>query len=227
MTDPFALKVAAFVATALELDADPAAIAEEVVSLKRDPNAGISTVELQSAAGPAPFLVYHYLLAETNDEGESGQELFDADVATLQRATEQNTPGPRILAHATAEGEAYVLATTPEVFRTLTGASEPQEEPPEPPIVSPQAAVATRKHAADRLIRLLRQANNEAANWLRATRNGEQATELGPEEAALALYLIDNESIKSLLQAINLLIESAQEQAVRAMTREEPPSQPV
>ena len=226
MTDPFALKVASFVATALELDTDPAEIAEEVVPLKRDPNAGISTVELQSAAGPAPFLVYHYVLGETNEAGESGQQLFDADVVTLQRATEQNTPGPRILAHATAEGEAYVLATTPEVFRTLTGTPVPEEELPGPPIKSAKAAAAVRKHAADRLVRLLRQANNEATNWLRAVRSAEGEIELGPEESALALYLIDKESIKNLLLAINVLIENAQEQAAKAMGQESP-DQPV
>lgn len=217
MTDPFALKAAAFVAAALEIDTDPAEIAEEVVALKRDANAGISTVELQSEGGPAPFLIYHYVLDATNDEGQTGQELFDQDIETLTRATEQNTPGPRILAHATAEGEAYVLATTPDVFRTLTGAEAPAEAPSTPNIQSEKAALAVRKHAADNLMKLLRQANVEATNWLEAIKAGRGEVELGPEESALALFLIDKDSIKNVLVAINLLIENAQQQATQAM----------
>jgi hypothetical protein len=218
MIDPFALKIAAFVASVLEIAADPAVMAEEVIALKRDANAGISTIELQSAEGPAPFLVYHYVLEATGEEGKTGQELFDQDLATLTRATEQNTPGPRILAHATAEGEAYVLATTPEVFHTLTGV-EPASEPEAPPIKPGKASAAIRKRSADNLLKFLRQADAEASNWLRAMKaEGEEVT-LSAEESALALFLIDKNSIKNVLLAINVLIENAQDQAEQAMKR--------
>lgn len=219
MPDPFALKVAAFVATALELDADPEVMADAVVALKRDANAGISTIELQSEAGSAPFLVYHYLLEETGDDGTTGQERFDQDLATLTRATEQNTPGPRILAHATADREAYVLATTPEVFKTLTGSSEPPAaETESPPVrVSGKTALALRKRSADNLMKFLRQANAEAGSWLRAVQAAGDEIELTPEESALALFLVEQESIKNMLLAINLLIETAQDQAAKTM----------
>jgi len=217
MTDPFALKIAAFVAGALEIETDPAEMVDEVVPLKRDANAGISTIELKSANGPAPFLVYHYILEEVGAEGRTGQELFDQDLATLTRATEQNTPGPRILAHATAEGEAYVLATTPDVFQTLTGSEPLDSEPEGPPIRPGKAAAAVRKRSADNLLRLLREADSEASNWLRAIKAEGDEVILGPEESALALFLIDKGSIKSMLLAINILIENAHEQATRAM----------
>ena len=230
MTDPFALKVAAFVASALEIEADPADMADEVVALKRDPNAGISTIELRSESGPAPFLVYHYVLEEANDEGTTGQALFDQDLATLTRATEQNTPGPRILAHATAEGEAYVLATTPDVFQQLTGATPLDPELDGPPIEPGKAALAVRKRSADNLMKLLRQADAEALNWLRAVKAEGSDVDLGAEESALALFLIDKGSIKNMLLAINILIENAHDQAAKAMkpdaSSEAPPSSP-
>lgn len=217
MTDPFALKIAAFVAGALEIATDPAVMADEVVALKRDANAGISTIELQSANGPAPFLVYHYVLNATGEEGKTGQELFDQDLATLTRASEQNTPGPRILAHAVAEGEAYVLATTPEVFQALTGVEPAAEQPEPPPIKAGTASVAIRKRSADNLLKFLRQADAEASNWLRAIKaEGEEVT-LSAEESALALFLIDKNSIKNMLLAINVLIENAHDQATHAV----------
>ena len=219
MTDPFALKIAAFVAGALEIETDPATMADEVVALKRDANAGISSIELQSASGPAPFLVYHYVLEEVGAEGKTGQELFDQDLATLTRATEQNTPGPRILAHAMAEGEAYVLATTPEVFRALTGTEPPVDEPDGPPIPSGKAASAIRKRSADNLLKFLRQADSAASNWLRAIKAEGEEVMLSAEESALALFLIDKDSIKNMLLAINILIETAQEQATKTMKR--------
>lgn len=217
MTDPFALKIAAFVASALEIETDPTAMADEVTPLKRDANAGISTIELQSVNGPAPFLVYHYVLETTDEDGATGQEKFDQDLATLTRATEQNTPGPRILAHATAEGEAYVLATTPEVFQALTGVAPTPVELEGPPIKPGKAALAVRKRAADNLLKLLRQADGEAANWLRAIKAEDEEVTLGAEEAALALFLIDKNSIKNVLLTINILIENAHEQAASAM----------
>lgn len=220
MTDPYALKIATFVASALELDIAAAEMASEVIALKRDANAGISTIELQSADGAAPFLIYHYVLNEPNDEGRTGQDLFDQDLATLTRATERNTPGPRILAHAIADGEAYVLATTPEVFRALTGVEPPEESSPEPPMQPGPAAVAARKSAAGNLMRLLQEADAEASTWLRAIRATSEsggASEFEAEESALALFLLDSKSIKNVLNVMSILLENAQEQATKVM----------
>src|SRR5215218_6440222 len=100
--DDLTLKLASFVVQALDLGDSPDDLAAEITALKRDLNAGISSIELDSSVGPAAFLVYHYRLDVPDAEGRSGADLFAADLATLERAAEQDTPGPRILAHATA-----------------------------------------------------------------------------------------------------------------------------
>ena len=55
MTDPQAVKIAAFLVQALDLADDPIALADDVGSLKRDANAGISSLEIDSSVGPVPF----------------------------------------------------------------------------------------------------------------------------------------------------------------------------
>jgi hypothetical protein len=229
MTDR-SLRIAAFVIQALDLDDDPAALAGEIVALKRDPNAGISSIELDSSVGPAAFLVYHYLLSATDDEGRTGRDLFDADLATLEQAAAQESPGPRIVAHATAGDEAFILATTPATYRTLTGA---------PPLTDLEATAAdllpgpetaaTRRTAAAELLRLLREADAQAAAWLRAiqtegrlapddqTPDADDLLAFNEEEAALALFLLDERSIGHLLRVLNLLIASARQQAADAL----------
>lgn len=227
MTDDLTLKIAAFVIQALDLGDEPAALAGEIVALKRDLNAGISSIELDSSIGPAAFLVYHYLLDVPDAEGRSGRHLFDADLATLERAAAQETPGPRILAHATAGDEAYVLATTPATYRALTGS---------PPLDDLEATTAdllpgtdtaeTRRTAAADLLRLLREADSHASAWLRAIRaegrltSGDADTAdflaFNQDETALALFLLDERSIGNLLRVLNLLIAAARQQATDA-----------
>jgi hypothetical protein len=227
MSDDLSIKIAAFVIQALDLGDEPAALAGEIVALKRDLNAGISSLELDSSIGPAAFLVYHYLLDVLDTEGRSGRDLFDADLATLERAAAQETPGPRIVAHATAGNEAYVLATTPATYRALTGA---------PPLADLEATAAdllpgaktaeTRRTAAAELLRLLRDANAQASAWLRAiqaegrlgsgdTDSAELLT-FNEDETALALFLLDERSIGNLLRVLNLLIAAARQQAGEA-----------
>ena len=227
MTDPQTLKLAAFVTQALDLSDDSATLAGEITALKRDLNAGISSIELDSSVGPAAFLIYHYLLDTPNAEGVSGRDLFAADLATLERAAEQDTPGPRILAHATAGTEAYVLATTPATYRALTGA---------PPLEDLEATTAdllpgtdtaeTRRAAASDLLRLLREANTQSTAWLNAIQaEGRLAPDdsapdlltLNQEETALALYLLDDRSIGNLLRVLNLLLTTARQQASNAL----------
>jgi hypothetical protein len=238
MTDDLTLKIAAFVIQALDLSDDPAALAGEIVALKRDLNAGISSIELDSSVGPAAFLVYHYLLDLPNAEGRSGRDLFDADLATLDRAAQQDTPGPRILAHATAGDEAYVLATTPATFRALTGASPLEEIEATAADLFPGAETAeTRRTAAGELLRLLREADTQAASWLRAIQsegrlpqaeaNGKasESSDLlafNEEETALALFLLDDRSIGNLLRVLNLLLTTARQQAKDALGGNQP-----
>jgi hypothetical protein len=226
MSDSYAVKAAAFLTQALDLAGDPLEIAPHVVALKRDPNAGISTIELDSTAGPAAFLVYHYLLTATDEEGRTGQALFEADLATLERAAEHDAPGPRLLAHAVAGDEAYILATTPATYRVLTGQAEPSAiEATEADLLPGGETERTRHEAALDLLRLLQEAERRASSWLRAIQaegriqpDGDNSDIIAfhEEETALALFLLDERSIGNLLRALNLILQSAHAQAQQA-----------
>jgi len=203
MSDPWSPKIASFIVQALDLELEPAELMDEIVALKRDETSGISAVELQSSIGPAPFLVYHYHI------GNGRRARFDADVAALEKAAALETPGPRIVAHAVTEDEAYIRATTPSVQRTLT--SQPESAPRRPPVPTGRA----RTSVPDRLVDKLREANRLAGDWLTAIRSGGVEGEelsLTEQEAALALFLLDEQSIRDLLQALNILLTSARNQ---------------
>jgi hypothetical protein len=226
MTDERSIKLAAFVVQALDLEDDPAALAGEFVALKRDANAGISSIELDSSIGPAAFLVYHYLLDVSDEKGRLGRALFDADLATLQRTAARETPGPRILAHATTGDEAYVLATTPASYRALTGMPALDDLRATGTDLSPGADTADlRRTTAGELLRLLRESDTQAADWLRAVRTeGRSASEaeelplvFNEEETALALFLLDERSIGNLLQVLNVVLTSARRQTAEAL----------
>lgn len=208
--DPFALKLAAFVNEALDLGEDPAELAEEILPFKRDANAGISTIELESSIGPAAFLIYHYELNTPDDEGRAGSELFQTDLRTLERAATLNTPGPRILAHAVTDDEAFILATTPATHRALTGQA-PEEAAP---TVPEEQRDDVRKETATNLLRLLSEANAQARDWLAAMQlsgeaSGTDQVDFHPEETGLALFLMDENNIRQLLQVLNLMVQSA------------------
>ena len=213
MTDslePIALRLAAFVNEALELDEDPASLAEEILPFKRDANAGISTIELDSSIGVAAFLIYHYELNANDEEGRPGSELFQSDLRTLERAATLNTPGPRILAHAVTDDEAYILATTPATHRALTGAGAEETAPSVPE----EKRDEVRKETASNLLRLLSEANAQARDWLAAMQlSGEASSadqvEFHAEETGLALFLMDENNIRQLLQVLNLMVQSA------------------
>jgi hypothetical protein len=221
MTDN-SLKQAAFVIQALDLADEPSVLASEINTLKQDRNASISSIELDSSVGPAAFLIYHYQLDIEDQEKRTGRSIFDADLATLERAAEQDTPGPRIVAHALAGDEGFILATTPATYRALTGA--PSSEDLEATIgdLLPGTATAeTRRTAADELLRLLREANSQAASWLHAIQSeGRMAADspdstiaFNEEETALALFLLDERSIENLLKLLNVVLTSARQQA--------------
>jgi hypothetical protein len=208
MSDAWSPKIAAFVVQALDLALDPLDLAPEIVALKREPASGISAVELQSSVGPTPFLVYHYLIAD------GGQAQFDADIATLEKAAALDTPGPRIVAHATSGDEAFILATTPSVQRSMTGQADTMPKRPPMPIER------ARTRVPDRLIDKLREANRLAGDWLTAIRSASENgadLSLTEQEAALALFLLDERSIQDLLQALNVLISTARSQAGEAL----------
>jgi hypothetical protein len=213
MTDslePIALRLAAFVNEALELDEDPTSLAEEILPFKRDANAGISTIELESSIGVAAFLIYHYELNANDEEGRLGSDLFQTDLRTLERAATLNTPGPRILAHAVTDDEAYILATTPATHRALTGAGAEETAPSVPE----EKRDEVRKETAANLLRLLSEANAQARDWLAAMQLSGEASnadqvEFHAEETGLALFLMDESNIRQLLQVLNLMVQSA------------------
>jgi hypothetical protein len=208
MSDVWSPRIAAFVVQALDLEIEPQDLIPEIVALKRDDASGISAVELQSSVGPTPFLVYHYQV------GAGDQSQFNADIATLEKAATLDTPGPRIVAHATSGDEAFILATTPSVQRSLTGRAE--ASPRRPPMPVERA----RTRVPDRLIDKLREANRLAGDWLTAIQTvGESGDDLSltDQEAALALFLLDDRSIQDLLRALNVLISTARNQAGEAL----------
>lgn len=213
MTDspePIALRLAAFVNEALELDEDPAALAVEILPFKRDVNAGISTIELDSSIGVAAFLIYHYELNIQDDEGQKGSDLFQSDLRTLERAASLNTPGPRIIAHAVTDDEAFILATTPATHRALTGSAEDDAEP----VIPEEQRDEVRRETAANLLRLLSEANAQARDWLAAMQlSGETTTtekiDFYAEETGLALFLLEESNIRQLLQVLNVMVQAA------------------
>jgi hypothetical protein len=210
--EPIALRLAAFVSEALELEDDPNDLAEEILPFKRDQNAGISTIELESSIGVAAFLIYHYELHTSDGEGRQGSELFQSDLRTLERAATLNTPGPRILAHAVTDDEAYILATTPATHRALTGADRDETAP----TIPEDARDEVRQVAAANLLRLLTEANAQARDWLAAIQlSGESSStdqvDFFAEETGLALFLLDENNIRQLLQVLNLMVQSARQ----------------
>jgi hypothetical protein len=208
MSETWSPKIAAFIVQALDLEIEPKELIPEIVALKRDKTSGISAIELQSSVGPTPFLVYHYLI--TNGQ----REALDADIATLEKAATLDTPGPRIVAHAIAEDEAFILATTPSIQRAMSGQAD--ERPRRPPMPVDRA----RTRVPDRLIDKLRESNRLAGDWLTAIQTAGQSGDdlsLTEQEAALALFLLDEGSIKDLLRALNILISTARNQAGEAL----------
>jgi len=204
----WALKIADFMIQALDLPVDRTELATEIVPLKREAATGISAVELQSSVGPTPFLVYHY-------DTTQGSDRLQLDLATLEKAAQLDSPGPRIVAHAEAGANAFILATTPSIQRALTGAAAVQ-----PPRSAYQIERA-RSRVPDRLTDKLREANKLAGDWLAAIDaaqiQGGGTVDLTEEEAALALFLLDEGSIRELLRALSVLLGTARQSAESVM----------
>lgn len=230
-TEDDKLKAAAFVVQALDLADDPATIAPEIVTIKQDANAGIFTVQLDSSAGATAFLVYVYDLAATDDEGRSGQELFDAGVATLETAAERGAPGPRIVAHASTAANGFILAATPATYRLLTGETDTTPvEASTADLLPTEETDKLRATAAGELLKILRDGESQAAAWLAALRAegrlhgetlGADTLPFNSEETELALFLLDERSIQHLLQVLNLILTAARQQAADVLGHSE------
>ncbi len=196
---------ATFLIEMLDLEDDIDAVAQELTLVDRNQVVTVFAAEFESSVGPAAFLVYVYRLDQTGDDGRKGSERFSEDQETLATAARLDTPGPRALGQAEADGHGLILATSPAVFRALQGIPDPASDKPKP-AMSPAAVLKARQDQAQRLLRLLRSANRAAETWLEAIDAAEDPTRI-PEETELTLYLNDEESIKSLLLAVNRLLD--------------------
>lgn len=224
---PITRAAALFLGQVLGLGEAPTDLSRDLSAIKRDANASIYTIQLESSVGPAAFLVYAYILNERGGDGRTGKNVFDAGLETLQHAAANDSPGPRAVAHAETEEYGFILATTPGTYRALVGdGAQTSSIEAGPADLLPTAELERSRSAnAEDLLRLLREANRHASDWLEAIRasgqNGESSgaglIEFTEEETELALFLLDDESIGSLLKSLNVLVATAQEQAANAM----------
>lgn len=196
---------ATFLIEMLDLGDDVDAVARELTLVDRDSVVTVFAAEFESSVGPAAFLVYVYRLAQTGDDGRTGSDRFREDQETLATAARLDTPGPRAIGQAETDDDGLILATSPAVFRALQGIPESAAEPPKP-AMAPAVVLKTREEQSQRLSRLLRSANRAAELWLEAV-DAAGDVALIPEETELSLYLNDEQSIKSLLLAVNQLLD--------------------
>jgi len=223
-SDVMRLAAATFLGEVLDIS-DAQSLATDLSAIKRDTNASIYTIQLDSSVGPAAFLVYAYLLAERGGDGHTGQELFESGLATLQQAAQRSTPGPRAVAHADDETYGFILATTPGTYRALTGETPSTSEIEATPadLIPLEDAARIRSELAQELLASLKQANQVAVDWLKAIQSvddaggNEEFLAFTDDETELALYLLDDSSIGNLLNALNLLVTSAQQGAAAAL----------
>ncbi|MEJ7761857.1 MAG: hypothetical protein WKF80_03600 [Thermomicrobiales bacterium] len=215
-----ASRVATFLSQALALppDTDVAAVAADLAIISTTPGRTVYATRMESAIGPAAFLVYAYDVLAT-DPGGAKPGVFARDVDTITRATGADTPGPRILAHATDGDHAYILATSPSTFRALAGVSAGAGRDDEMASLPPGTdRDAARRDAATHLLRLLRQADLHASVWFAAIEAPEGETtehrdhlDFNDAEAELALFLLDDRSIKRLLRLLQVYIAAAKQ----------------
>jgi len=222
---------ASFLGQVLGLGEAPTDLAADLSPIKRDANASIYTIQLESSVGPAAFLVYAYVLHERGGDGRTGKQGFDAGLETLQHAAANDSPGPRAVAHAETDDFGFILATTPGTYRALVGegATSSALETGQQSAGAPADLERARSASAEDLLRLLRDANRHATDWLAAIQQAGRSVkgedrgliEFTENETELALFLLDDESIGSLLKALNVLVTTAQEQAAAAIEPED------
>lgn len=225
--DDLLMATAQFLVQALDLMDSPDEIAGDLSPMKRDSNAAISSIQLETSIGLAGFLVYTYVLDRTGGDGKSGKELYDTGLETLQLAATRNTPGPRPVAHADTEEYGFILATAPGTYRALMGHTSTTAIEAQPDDALTIGNTETiRAEAATELFDLLQKANEQAQNWLSAlqaaSRQAHEDADAGmiaftEPETELAIFLLDDDSVGALLRTMNLLVATAQDQAAQAM----------
>lgn len=226
-SDSLMLATAQFLVQALDLTDAQEDIANDLSPMKRDANAAISSIQLDTSIGLAGFLVYTYILNRIGGDGKTGKQLFDSGLETLQLAASRNTPGPRPVAHADTEEYGFILATAPGTWRALTGQTSTQSieaQPDDALTVSNTESI--RSEAASELFELLQKANTQALNWMNAIQAASRQAQENPDagtisfteaETELAIFLLDDDSVGALLRTMNMLVATAQDQAAEAM----------
>ena len=226
-TDALMMATAQFLVQALELTDSPDVIANDLSPMKRDSNAAISSIQLETSIGLAGFLVYTYVLNRTGGDGKTGKDHYDSGLETLQLAANRNTPGPRPVAHADTDEYGFILATAPGTWRALMGHTSTESieaQPDDALTVSNTENI--RSEAASELFDLLQRANTQAQNWLNAIQAASRQAHENPDEGLiafteseteLAIFLLDDDSVGALLRTMNLLVATAQDQAAAAM----------
>lgn len=214
MIDHHAVRVAAaaFLAEALALPDPPAALASDLTPVDDDGTVAVFAAEVDSSVGLAAFLVYVYAIAPVDDGAPTGRVRFGDDLDVLRTAAERDAPGPRLVAHALSDSAGFLLATSPATLRALAGATAPALPGPDTDPVPNTDPRQARADAAATLLRLLQAADREAADWLTA-RDAAATGGFVPEETALALFLLDDRSIRSLLTVLDRVLTTAREDA--------------
>lgn len=226
-SDALMMATAQFLVQALDLTDAPDIIANDLSPMKRDTNAAISSIQLETSVGLAGFLVYTYVLNRTGSDGKSGRDHFDSGLETLQLAANRNTPGPRPVAHADTDEYGFILATAPGTWRALMGhtSTESIEAQPDDALTVGNTE-SIRADAASELFDLLQKANTQAQTWLNAIQAASRQAHENPEEGMiafteseteLAIFLLDDDSVGALLRTMNMLVATAQDQAAQAM----------
>ena len=197
MDENLARPASAFVAQALAIPGEPEQLADDLTLVGDDGVAATFAIELESTAGAVAFLVYVYRLASRDADGASGRKRMERDLATMAEAERLDAPGPRPVAQADAGPLGFVLATTPAMLRTLSGDVSGTEAP----------AALDRGEAATALLERLLAAEAAARAWLASV--PEAPSERTPEEAELALHLLEPGNLEPLLAAIRRLTATA------------------
>ncbi|MGI8644581.1 MAG: hypothetical protein ACR2LS_10785 [Thermomicrobiales bacterium] len=209
-------RAAAFLLQAVQSDADPGELAAELISVSEDDSQTVFAARMESPAGPAAFLVYVYPIS-----GESGRARYQHALQTMQEAAERGAPGPRPLAHAESNDEAFVLATTPATFQALAGEeSTATDETDLATLIAPDESDRIRRESATAVMRLLRAADAQATIWQAAMQaasaaapatDGDEPDDIpfNDVESELVLFLLDERSIQRLLRVLSLMVSAA------------------
>ncbi|MGI9254744.1 MAG: hypothetical protein ACR2J8_13455 [Thermomicrobiales bacterium] len=200
----------AFLGEALGWPGAPEEIGSHLEHVRTEGGETIYAAEIETETDSIPIMVFAY---ELNDDGIARR---GEAVATMMRAGELGTPGPRLVAEAEVDDWGLLLATTPAGLAILTGredggVGEAEAENGEPAL-HPAYSAAMRAHAADALLEALREANARAADlaWILPEPG---MGELTVEERALSLFLLDPSSLGDLMHVMRRLVEDASQAA--------------